>query len=217
MLEQIENSILWYIAGLEIQNQVLGQKNPQICETCRYVTAAHVQILQFDEVIFAYQKILAAFKSTKGENHASITSVFVHLASLYNKIRKFKKSKSNCENALRFCMKPIPGNPLKEIVSGLIEVSAIYEISMNKKDLTLNLLHRALKVYDGKVRQQSRMAEIEAQIGVFYHLVVENKIELAILLFDKAMSKWVFINAPFWDVYFLHILCCLQQVDRFKI
>ncbi|GMJ04246.1 kinesin light chain-related 2 [Hibiscus trionum] len=48
-LGQIENSILCYTAGLEIQRQVLGETDPRVGETCRYVAEAHVQALQFDE------------------------------------------------------------------------------------------------------------------------------------------------------------------------
>lgn len=49
MTGQIENSILCYKAGLEIQRQVLGENDPRFGETCRYVAEAHVQALQFDE------------------------------------------------------------------------------------------------------------------------------------------------------------------------
>ncbi|KAK8672550.1 hypothetical protein V6N13_110915 [Hibiscus sabdariffa] len=49
MLGQIENSILCYTAGLEIQKQVLGDTDPRVGETCRYVAEAHVQALQFNE------------------------------------------------------------------------------------------------------------------------------------------------------------------------
>lgn len=49
MLGQIENSILFYSAGLEIQRQVLGEKDPRFGETCRYLAEAHVQAIQFDE------------------------------------------------------------------------------------------------------------------------------------------------------------------------
>ncbi|KAE8722021.1 GDSL-like Lipase/Acylhydrolase superfamily protein isoform 1 [Hibiscus syriacus] len=49
MLGQIENSILCYTAGLEIQKQVLGDTDPRVGETCRYVAEAHVQALWFDE------------------------------------------------------------------------------------------------------------------------------------------------------------------------
>ncbi|KAA8548098.1 hypothetical protein F0562_004641 [Nyssa sinensis] len=35
--------------SLEIQRQVLGEKDPQFGETCRYVAEAHVQAMQFDD------------------------------------------------------------------------------------------------------------------------------------------------------------------------
>ncbi|KAA8530244.1 hypothetical protein F0562_004953 [Nyssa sinensis] len=252
MLGQIENSILCYTAGLEIQRQVLGEKDPQFGETCRYVAEAHVQALQFDEAeklcqmalnihrengspaspeeaadrrliglicesrgdyeaalehyvlasmamaangqetdvasidcsigdaylslarydeaIFAYQKALTVFKSTKGENHPSAASVFVRLADLYNKIGKFRESKSYCQNALRIYAKPIPGSPSEEIASGLIEVSSIYE-SMNELDQALKLLQKALKIYSNAPGQHSTIAGIEAQMGVLYYMM----------------------------------------------
>ncbi|KAB1209177.1 Nephrocystin-3 [Morella rubra] len=49
MLGHIDNSILLYTAGLEIQRQVLGETDPRFGETCRYIAEAHVQALQFDE------------------------------------------------------------------------------------------------------------------------------------------------------------------------
>lgn len=49
MLGQIENSILLYTAGLEIQRQVLGENDPRFGETCRYLAEAHVQAVQFDK------------------------------------------------------------------------------------------------------------------------------------------------------------------------
>ncbi|CAK9169219.1 unnamed protein product [Ilex paraguariensis] len=252
MLGQIENSILLYTAGLEIQRQVLGENDPRLGETCRYVAEAHVQALQFDdaqrlcqmaldihrehgspaspeeaadrrlmglicdskgdyegalehyvlasmamaangqeadvafidcnigdaylslarydEAIFAYQKALTAFKSTKGENHSSVASVFVRLADLYNKIGKFRESKSYCENAFRIYLKPLPGSSPEEIASGLIDISAIYE-SLNEPDQALKLLQRALKVYGNAPGQQSTIAGIESQMGVLYYML----------------------------------------------
>lgn len=49
MLGQTENAIMCYTAGLEIQRQALGETDPQLGETLRYVAEAHVQALQFDE------------------------------------------------------------------------------------------------------------------------------------------------------------------------
>ncbi|KAL4568376.1 hypothetical protein LXL04_023987 [Taraxacum kok-saghyz] len=248
MLGNIENSILCYTAGLEIQRQVLGESDSRFGETCRYVAEAHVQGMQFDEAkrlcqmaldihkngsveeaadrrlmglicesmgdyetalehyvlasvamagdgqetevaaidvcigdaylslnrydeaIVSYQKSLNLFKSTKGDNHPSVASVFVRLADVYNKIGKVRESKSYCENALRIYVKPAPGIPKEEIASGLIEISGIYE-SMNELDHSINLLKKALKVYGKAVGQLSTVAGIEAQIGVLYYMM----------------------------------------------
>lgn len=49
MLGQLENSIQCYTTGLQLQKQVLGEMDPRVGETCRYLAEAHVQVLQFDE------------------------------------------------------------------------------------------------------------------------------------------------------------------------
>ncbi|XP_031103618.1 protein KINESIN LIGHT CHAIN-RELATED 3-like [Ipomoea triloba] len=252
MLGQVENSIICYTTGLGIQRQVLGDNDPRVGETCRYLAEAHVQALQFDEAeklcqmaldmhrdngsppsleeaadrrlmgliceskgdheaalehlvlasmamvangqeaevasvdcsigdtylslnrydeaIFAYQKALTALKSSKGESHPSVASVFVRLADLYNRTGKLRESKSYCENALRIYGKPLPGVAPEEIASGLTDVSAIYE-SMNELEQALKLLQKALKIYNDAPGQQSTIAGIEAQMGVIYYML----------------------------------------------
>ncbi|GFY83143.1 tetratricopeptide repeat (TPR)-like superfamily protein [Actinidia rufa] len=235
MIGQIENSILLYTAGLEIQREVLGEKDPRFGETCRYVAEAHVQAFQFDEAeklyyeaaiehyvlasmamaakgqetevasidssigdaylslarydeaIFSYQKALTVFKSAKGENHPSVASVFVRLADLYNKIGKFRESKSYCENVLRIYAKPGPGIPSEEIASGLIDISAIY-VSMNEPEQAIKLLQKALKIYSNAPGQLSTTAGIEAQIGVL-HYMMENYSD-SYESFKSAISKF---------------------------
>ncbi|CAL0317271.1 unnamed protein product [Lupinus luteus] len=252
MMGQIENSILFYTAGLGIQGQTLGETDLRFGETCRYVAEAHVQALQFDEAeklcrtaldihtengspgsleeaadkrlmgliceskgdyeaslehyvlasmamsangqefdvamidcsigdaylslvrydeaLFSYQKALSVFKSAKGENHPTVASVYVRLADLYNKIGKFKESKSYCKNALRIFGKSNHGIPSEEVASGLIDVAAIYQ-SMNDLGRGLKLLKKALKIYGNAPGQQSTIAGIEAQMGVIYYML----------------------------------------------
>ncbi|KAG6475119.1 protein KINESIN LIGHT CHAIN-RELATED 1-like isoform X1 [Zingiber officinale] len=251
MLGQLDNSLQCYSMGLEIQKQTLGDMDPRVGETCRYLAEANVQALQFDEAerlcqialdihgekgeissleetadrrlmglicntkghheaalqhlvsvssamvangqetevasvdcsigdiylslgrydeaVFAYQKALNLYKTTKGANHPTVASVFVRLADLYNKTGKFKNSKSYCENALRIYTKPIPGTSTEEIAMGLTDVSAIY-VSMNEHEQALKLLQKALKMYNNSAGQQSTIAGIEAQIGVLYYI-----------------------------------------------
>ncbi|CAJ1943877.1 unnamed protein product [Sphenostylis stenocarpa] len=49
MLGQLEKSIKCYSAGLEVQRRVLGETDPRVGETCRYVAEANFQALQFAE------------------------------------------------------------------------------------------------------------------------------------------------------------------------
>ncbi|KAK9926892.1 hypothetical protein M0R45_024100 [Rubus argutus] len=252
MLGKLENSLTHYTTGLEIQKQVLGEADPRVGETCRYLAEAHVQALQFDEAqrlcqmaldthkengsqaaleeaadrrlmglicetkgdheaalehlvlasmamvangqevevasvdssigdtylslsrydeaIFAYQKALNVFKTTKGENHPSVGSVFIRLADLYNRTGKVRESVSFCENALRIYEKPMPGVPPEEMASGLTDISAIYE-SMNELQQAVELLQKALKIYNDAPGQQSTIAGIEAQMGVMYYML----------------------------------------------
>ena len=46
---QIENSLLLYSVGLDIQRQALRDADPRLGETHRYVAEANVQALNFDE------------------------------------------------------------------------------------------------------------------------------------------------------------------------
>ncbi|KAK1281017.1 hypothetical protein QJS04_geneDACA002844 [Acorus gramineus] len=251
-LGQLKNSIESYTMGLDIQKQSLGEMDPRVGETCRFLAEAHFQALRFeeaekmcqmaldihrnngeaasleeaadrrlmgliydtkgdheaalehlvlasmamaangqeaevasvdcsigdtylslaryDEAVFAYQKALTVLKTTKGENHPTIASVFVRLADLYNKTGKLRDSKSYCENALRIYEKPVKGTPAEEIATGFTEISAIYE-SMNEHEQALKLLQKALKIYDNAPGQQSTIAGIEAQMGVMYYML----------------------------------------------
>ncbi|KAF7806092.1 protein KINESIN LIGHT CHAIN-RELATED 3 [Senna tora] len=252
MLGQLENSVMCYTTGLDVQREVLGETDPRVGETCRYMAEAHVQAMQFDEAerlcqmaldihrangsppsleeaadrrlmglicetkgnheaalehlvlasmamvangqemevasvdssigdtylslsrydeaIFAYQKALTVFKTSKGENHPAVGSVFVRLADLYNKTGKIRESKSYCESALRIYEKPMLGVPPEEIASGLMDVSTIYE-SMNELEQALKLLRKALEIYKDAPGQQSTIAGIEAQMGVMNYML----------------------------------------------
>jgi tetratricopeptide (TPR) repeat protein len=129
----------------------------------------YLSLGRYDEAVCAYQKALTVFKTSKGENHATVASVFLRLADLYNKTGKLRESKSYCENALKIYQKPIPGTSLEEIATGLTDVSAIYE-TMNEHDQALKLLQKALKMYNNSAGQQSTIAGIEAQIGVLHYI-----------------------------------------------
>ncbi|XP_047330134.1 protein KINESIN LIGHT CHAIN-RELATED 1-like [Impatiens glandulifera] len=268
MLGQLEQSIQCYKEGLNIQTEALGDTDPRVAETCRYLAEAHVQALQFDEAeilskrtleihrihnspasleeaadrrlmaliceakgdletalehlvlasmamianglehevasidvgigniymslsrfdeaVFSYQKALTVFKSSKGDNHPSVASVYVRLADLYYKTGKIRESKSYCENALRIYGKPVPGTATEEIASGLTEISSIYE-SSDEPDEALKLLQKAMKLLEDKPGQQSTIAGIEARMGVMFYVIGRN--EDARNSFESAVAK----------------------------
>ncbi|KAJ1438053.1 Tetratricopeptide-like helical domain superfamily [Sesbania bispinosa] len=268
MLGQVDKSISCYDQGLQIQIQTLGETDPRVGETCRYLAEANVQAMQFDkaeelckktleihrahsepasleeaadrrlmaliceakgdyesalehlvlasmamiangqdnevasidvsigniymslcrfdEAIFSYQKALTVFKSSKGENHPSVASVFVRLADLYHRTGKLRESKSYCENAMRIYSKPVPGTTAEEIAGGLTEVSAIFE-SVDEPEEALKLLQKAMKLLEDKPGQQSTIAGIEARMGVMYYMI--GRYEDARSSFESAVAK----------------------------
>ncbi|PKA53874.1 putative UDP-N-acetylglucosamine--peptide N-acetylglucosaminyltransferase SEC [Apostasia shenzhenica] len=130
----------------------------------------YLSLARYDEAVMAYKKALSVFISSKGEAHPNVALIFVRLADLYNKTGKFKESKSHCENALHIYSKPTPGTTPEEIASGLTDVSAIYEL-MNEHEQALNLLQKALKMYNNAPGYQNTIAGIEAQMGVLYYIL----------------------------------------------
>ncbi|XP_056854154.1 protein KINESIN LIGHT CHAIN-RELATED 1 isoform X2 [Raphanus sativus] len=268
MLGQIDRSIACYEEGLKIQIQTLGETDPRVGETCRYLAEAYVQAMQFnkaedlckktleihrahsepasleeaadrrlmaiiceakgdyenalehlvlasmamiasgqesevasidvsigniymslcrfDEAVFSYQKALTVFKSSKGETHPTVASVFVRLAELYHRTGKLRESKSYCENALRIYNKPVPGTTVEEIAGGLTEISAIYE-SVDEPEEALKLLQKSMKLLEDKPGQQSAIAGLEARMGVMYYTL--GRYEDARNAFENAVTK----------------------------
>ncbi|KAL1187741.1 Protein KINESIN LIGHT CHAIN-RELATED 2 [Cardamine amara subsp. amara] len=72
LMGQVENSILLYTAGLEIQRQVLGESDARVGETCRYLAEAHVQAMQFEEASRLCQMALDIHKENGSNTTASI-------------------------------------------------------------------------------------------------------------------------------------------------
>ncbi|XP_028767599.1 protein KINESIN LIGHT CHAIN-RELATED 1 isoform X2 [Neltuma alba] len=146
----------------------------------------YLSLCRFDEAVFAYQKALTVFKSTKSENHGSVALVYIRLADLYYKTGKLRESKSYCENALRIYSKPVPGTTSEEIASGLTEISAIYD-GLNEPEEALKLLQKAMKLLEDNPGQYRTIAGIEAQMAVLFYMV--GKFKEAQDSFQSAITK----------------------------
>lgn len=127
----------------------------------------YLSLCRFDEAVFAYQKALSVFKSTRSENHGSVALVYIRLADLHYKTGNLRESKSYCENALRIYTKPVPGTTPEEIASGLTEISAIYD-ALNEPEEALKLLQKAMKLLEDNRGQYRTIAGIEAQMAVMF-------------------------------------------------
>lgn len=146
-----------------------GQEN-EVATIDVSIGNVYTSLCRFDEAVFSYQKALTIFKSTRGENHPSVASVFIRLADLYNKTGKLRESKSYCENALRIYIKPLPGITAEEIARGLTEISAIYE-AVNEPEEAMKLLHKAMKLLEDTPAHRGTIAGIEAQMGLMFYMV----------------------------------------------
>ncbi|KAL9360100.1 hypothetical protein Peur_048223 [Populus x canadensis] len=58
MLGRVDRSISSYESGLKIQIETLGDLDPRVAESCRYLAEAYVQAMQFDEAEKLCQKSL---------------------------------------------------------------------------------------------------------------------------------------------------------------
>lgn len=54
----LDRSVWCYESGLKIQIEALGDSDPRVAETCRYLAEAHIQAMQFDEAENLCKKIL---------------------------------------------------------------------------------------------------------------------------------------------------------------
>lgn len=146
----------------------------------------YLSLCRFDEAVFAYQKALTVLKSTRGENHPSVASIFVRLADLYYRTGKLRESKSYCENALRIYTKPLAGVTSEEIASGLTEISAIYE-AVSEPEEALKLLKKAVKLLEENPAHRGTIAGLEAQMGVMFYMV--GRFSEARNAFESAIAK----------------------------
>ncbi|KAF8113558.1 LOW QUALITY PROTEIN: hypothetical protein N665_0048s0019 [Sinapis alba] len=147
----------------------------------------YMSLCRFDEDVFSYQKTLTVFKSSKGETHPTVASVFVRLAKLYHRTGELCESKSYCENALRIYNKPVPGTTVEEIAGGLTEISAIYE-SVDEPEEALSYFRKrgpcdqdTLGVYSNLAATYDALERIEDVIEILEQVqnLREEKLETA--------------------------------------
>lgn len=146
----------------------------------------YVALGRFDEAVFSYHKALSLFKSTNGDGHTTVASVYVSLAEQYMKTGKHREAKAHCESALRIYGRQNAGHSPDDLASGLTEIASVYE-SMTEREQALMLLQRALDILEGIPGQQSAAAGVQGQMGVLYYVV--GRYEESFLAFKNSISK----------------------------
>ncbi|KAG9155000.1 hypothetical protein Leryth_012179 [Lithospermum erythrorhizon] len=165
---------------------IANQQDNEVAAVDVSIGNIYMALSRFDEAVFSFQKALTVYKSSKGDNHPAVASVFVRLADLYFKTGKLRESRSYCENALRIYGKPVPGTTSEEIANGMTEIAAIYEL-FNEPEEALKLLQKALKLLEDKPGQHNTIAGIEARIGVMFYMI--GRYEDAYSSFESSVQK----------------------------
>ncbi|KAH7446201.1 hypothetical protein KP509_01G044700 [Ceratopteris richardii] len=169
---------------------------------------------RINEAVFSYQKALKVLKASKGELHVAVASLYISLAQLCHKTGKLKESRVYCESALKIYTKQGSGRFLEEVASGLTEISIIYE-ALHESELALSFLKKALTILETAPGQQSAVAGVEAQIGVFHYL--HGDYADAREYFGKAICKLrtsAERNSPLFGIVLNQMgLACVQLSD----
>nr|GEW45651.1 protein kinesin light chain-related 1 [Tanacetum cinerariifolium] len=182
MLGQLDKSIECYKEGLKIQMEALGDTDPRVAETCRYLAEAHVQAMQFDEADTLCKRTLEIHRV-----HSAPASL--EEAADRRLMALICEAKGDYETALEHLHRQhlfVPGTTPEDIASGMTEISAIYE-SFNEPDEALRLLQKSMKLLEDKPGQQSTIAGVEARMGVMFYMV--GRYEEARGSFESAVTK----------------------------
>lgn len=163
-----------------------SQKDADVAAVDSSIGDLYVALGRYDEAVLSYQKGLNLLKSTHGEGHIKVASVYVSLAEQYLKTGKHREAKANCENALRIYGRQNAGHSEVDLATGLTEIASVYE-SMHEREQAIMFLQRALDILEGLPGHHSAVAGIEGQMGVLYYLLERD--EEAFMAFKNAVSK----------------------------
>ncbi|XP_048139989.1 protein KINESIN LIGHT CHAIN-RELATED 2-like isoform X1 [Rhodamnia argentea] len=168
MFGQMENSLLLYTAGLEIQKQVLGETDPRVGETCRYMAEAYIQALQFNEAEKLCQMALDIHKGN-GSNDVLAEAADRRLMGL------ICNSKGEYESALEHyvlaSMAMASNGQEMDVASIDYSIGDTY-LSLAKYDEAVLAYQKALKVFRStKGKNHPKVASIYVRLANLYHKI----------------------------------------------
>nr|GMD03315.1 protein KINESIN LIGHT CHAIN-RELATED 1 [Ipomoea batatas] len=166
MLGQLDRSIHCYKQGLKIQMDALGDTDPRVAETCRYLAEAHVEAMQFDEAESLCRKTL------------EIHSVYSSPASLEEATDRrlmalICEAKADYESALEHLvlasMAMIANGLETEVAAIDVSIGDIY-LSLSRSDEAFFSYHKALTVFkSSKGDNHPSVASVLIRLSNLYH------------------------------------------------
>ncbi|XP_057749815.1 protein KINESIN LIGHT CHAIN-RELATED 1 [Arachis stenosperma] len=166
MLGQVDKSISCYDQGLQIQIQALGETDPRVGETCRYLAEANVQAMQFDKAEELCKKTLEIHRV-----HSEPASL--EEAADRRLMALICEAKGDYEAALEHLvlasMAMIANGQDNEVASIDVSIGNIY-MSLCRFDEAIFSYQKALTVFkSAKGENHSSVASVFVRLADLYH------------------------------------------------
>ncbi|KAA0044961.1 hypothetical protein IC582_016869 [Cucumis melo] len=166
MLGQIERSIGCYEEGLKIQIEALGETDPRVGETCRYLSEAHVQAMQFDRAEQLCKKTLEI-------HHAHSEPASLEEAADRRLMALICEAKGDYESALEHLvlasMAMIANGQDSEVAAIDVSIGNIY-MSLCRFDEAVFSYQKALTVFKAsKGDNHPLVASVFIRLADLYH------------------------------------------------
>ncbi|KAI9121496.1 hypothetical protein K1719_008529 [Acacia pycnantha] len=193
MMGRMENSIFFYTQGLKIQNQSLGETDPRLGDTCRYVAEAHFEALQFEEAKYLCQKALDIHR--KNRHTASLEEALDRrlLGLIYD-------SKGDYEAALEHYVSAsmIMAANGQELDAASVDCSIGDAYSfLGHYDEAVLAYQKALTVFKSTKGEGHSVASVYVRLADLYHKIGKLKeskyyCENAVKIFGKTnLNPWI--------------------------
>ncbi|RZC13710.1 Protein KINESIN LIGHT CHAIN-RELATED 1 isoform B [Glycine soja] len=166
MLGQVDRSISCYDQGLQIQIQALGDTDPRVGETCRYLAEANVQAMQFDKAEELCKKTLEIHRA-----HSEPASL--EEAADRRLMALICEAKGDYESALEHLvlasMAMIANGQDNEVASIDVSIGNIY-MSLCRFDEAIFSYQKALTVFkSAKGENHPSVASVFVRLADLYH------------------------------------------------
>lgn len=166
MLGQVEKSILCYEEGLKIQIQALGETDPRVGETCRYLAEAHVQAMQFDKADELCKKTLEIHRA-HSEPASLEESADRRLMALICEAQG--DYEAALEHLVLASMAMIANGQENEVASIDVSIGNIY-MSLSRFDEAVFAYQKALTVFKAsKGDNHPSVASVFVRLADLYH------------------------------------------------